>query len=48
MLSPDSVRQFSLTALEIEGTVLNILMFVRLCRGEIKSIFGSSRRRGKP
>jgi len=31
--------------LEIEGAVSNILMFLRLCRGEIRSIFGSSRRK---
>ena len=48
MLDPEGVRRFSLTALEIEGVALNILMFIRLCRGEIKSIFGSSRRRKKP
>jgi hypothetical protein len=47
MLDPESVRRFSLTTLEIEGVALNILMFIRLCRGEIKSIFGSSRRRRK-
>lgn len=47
MLNPESIRQFSLTTLEIEGVVLNILMFLRLCRGEIKSIFRSSRRRKK-
>jgi hypothetical protein len=45
MLNPESVRQFSLTVLEIEGVALNILLFMRLCRGEIKSIFGSSRRK---
>jgi hypothetical protein len=45
MLDPESVRRFGITTLEIEGVVLNILMFARLCRGEIKSIFGSSRRR---
>ena len=47
MLDPESIRRFSLVALEIEGVVLNILLFMRLCRGEIKSIFGSSRRRKK-
>ncbi len=47
MLDPESVRRFSLTTLEIEGVALNILMFIRLCRGEIKSILGSSRRRKK-
>ena len=45
MLDPESVRRFSLITLEIEGVVLNILMFLRLCRGEVKSIFGSSRRK---
>jgi hypothetical protein len=40
MLNPESVRQFSLTVLEIEGVALNILLFMRLCRGEIKSIIG--------
>jgi len=45
MLNPENVRQFSLTVLEIEGVALNILLFVRLCHGEIKSIFGSSRRK---
>jgi hypothetical protein len=45
MLNPESVRQFSLTVLEIEGVALNVLLFVRLCRGEIKSILGASRRR---
>ncbi len=45
MLNPESVRQFSLTILEIEGVTLNILLFMRLCRGEIRSIFGSSRRK---
>jgi hypothetical protein len=45
MIDPETVRQFSLTTLEIEGVVLNTLMFLRLCRGEIKSIFGSSRRK---
>jgi len=47
MLDPEGVRRFSLTALEIEGMILNILMFARLCRGEIRSIFGPSRRRKK-
>lgn len=47
MLDADSVRRVSLVALEIEGVVLNILLFLRLCRGEIKAIFGSSRRRKK-
>ena len=47
MLDPDSVRRVSLVALEIEGVVLNILLFLRLCRGEVKAIFGSSRRRKK-
>jgi len=45
MLDPESVRRFSLLTLEIEGVILNILMFLRLCRGEIRSIFGSSRRK---
>jgi hypothetical protein len=45
MLDPETVRRFSLTVLELEGVVLNILLFMRLCRGEIRSIFGSSRRR---
>ncbi len=45
MLNPENVRQFSLTVLEMEGVALNILLFMRLCRGEIKSIFGSSRRK---
>ena len=47
MLNPESVRQFSLTVLEIEGVALNILLFMRLCRGEIKSIFGSQRKKSK-
>ena len=47
MLDPESVRQFSLTVLEIEGVVLNILLFMRLCRGEIRSIFGSRRKKPK-
>lgn len=47
MLNPESVRQFSLTVLEIEGVALNILLFMRLCRGEIKSIFGSRRKKSK-
>ena len=47
MLDPDGVRRISLVALEIEGVVLNILLFLRLCRGEIKAIFGSPRRRKK-
>ena len=41
----EGVRQFSLTVLELEGVALNILLFMRLCRGEIRSIFGSSRRK---
>jgi hypothetical protein len=45
MLNPESVRQFSLTVLEIEGVALNILFFMRLCRGEVRSIFRSSRRK---
>ncbi len=45
MLNPESVRQFSLTVLELEGVALNILLFMRLCRGEIRSIFGSPRRK---
>jgi len=45
MLNPESVRQFSLIVSEIEGVALNILLFMRLCRGEIRSIFGSSRRK---
>jgi hypothetical protein len=45
MLDPESVRRFSLTTLEIEGVVLNILMFLRLCRGEIRSIFRSRRKK---
>jgi hypothetical protein len=45
MLNPESVRQFSLILLEIEGVALNILLFMRLCRGEIKSIFGSRRKK---
>ncbi len=47
MLNPESVRQFSLTVLEIEGVALNILLFMRLCRGEIRSIFGSKRKKPK-
>ncbi len=47
MLNPESVRQFSLTVLEIEGVALNILLFMRLCRGEIKSILGSRRKKPK-
>ncbi len=47
MLNPESVRQFSLTVLEIEGVALNILLFMRLCRGEIRSIFGSRRKKPK-
>jgi len=45
MLNPENIRQFSLTVLEIEGVALNILLFMRLCRGEVKSIFRSSRRK---
>jgi hypothetical protein len=45
MLNPEGVRQFSLTVLEIEGVALNILLFMRLCRGEIRSIFGTHRRK---
>jgi len=44
-MDPESVRRFSLLTLEIEGVVLNILMFLRLCRSEIRSIFGWSRRK---
>jgi hypothetical protein len=47
MLDPESIRRFSLTMLELEGVVLNVLLFLRLCRGEIKSIFGSTGRRKK-
>jgi hypothetical protein len=47
MLNPESVRQFSLTVLEIEGVALNILLFMRLCRVEVRSIFRSSSRRKK-
>jgi hypothetical protein len=47
MFDPENVRKFSLTVLEIEGVVLNILLFIRLCSGEIKSIFGSSKRRSR-
>jgi hypothetical protein len=45
MFNPESVRQFSLTVLEIEGVALNILLFMRLCRGEIRSILGPHRRK---
>lgn len=47
-INPESIRRFSLDTLEIEGVVLNILLFIRLCRGEIRAIFGSSRRRKRP
>lgn len=47
MLDPESVRRFSLTTLEIEGVTLNILLFIRLCRGEVKAILRFSRRRKK-
>jgi hypothetical protein len=38
MLEPESVRRFSSTTLELEGLVLNILLFIRIVVSEVKSI----------
>ncbi len=47
MLGPESVSKLHQIILEIKGVLLNVLLFFRFCRTEIKSILRTWRPRSR-
>jgi hypothetical protein len=47
MLEPGFFSKLHLNLLEAEGILFNILIFLRFCASEVKSLFRLFRRRGK-